>query len=580
MIICPNFSNPEVAREFEELKNATSEAAAYHIWSLNNGNAIDKAPNGAESKLFQTLLEHYNGDRVKAIQAKAKVYGSSFIKWFGDWTGNATYEVYQGRISEIDDRRYNYWSRYENDAKSYGPNVRKVRIDPSGFLFKREQRWRTNLNGERVFDWSWSEEYEKVMAEFKEKTGYDGFDILENSKEGLKKQNAFFEFLESKGYKGYAEFNELELTEEHDNPYTVTFEDNGIIDPDVSKAVDENGEPLAEFIDNESPVLQQNTYSKEINSTINEQPFQPVVTPPLKQQLEFKKADLKGEIRKLQDKINTLERNFIRKIPGKNMIISTPYGDLSSTYGFIDNNAPSIFGKVSARFKMNKNNVESSLLFPSKWMFTPDNNYTRLENSLRSNQPQISYNLLEYLKLQGFNRVYSDWQLEHKVLDTQIPDVDLGVMGLGMLLEMSGKYVSDELIEEFDRLYGKGAGQLLSVEKRPDPNDEKATQFRVSANIDELQAKIKQNNPEVRVSNDYIALIKSTQDTSHERSEEDKQMARSEIEKLVEQQREYAKQIAEIEEQIKEEQNKEFKEWQEYLKTLGEGLEESCALPF
>ena len=57
-------------------------------------------------------------------------------------------------------------------------------------------------------------------------------------------------------------------------------------------------------------------------------------------------------------------------------------------------------------------------------------------------------------------------------------------------------------------------------------------------------------------------------------------MARSEIEKLVEQQREYAKQIAEIEEQIREEQNKEFKEWQEYLKTLGEGLEESCALPF
>lgn len=85
MIICPNFSNPEVAREFEELKNATSEAAAYHIWSLNNGNAIDRAPNGAPSKLFQTLLEYYKGDRTKAIQAKAKVYSNSFINWFGDW---------------------------------------------------------------------------------------------------------------------------------------------------------------------------------------------------------------------------------------------------------------------------------------------------------------------------------------------------------------------------------------------------------------------------------------------------------------------------------------------------------------
>lgn len=85
-IICPNLKNKEVAREFEELKNATSEAAAYHIWSLNNGNGIDKAPNGEPSKLFSDLLEHYNGDRVAAIQAKARTYSESFKGWFGDWT--------------------------------------------------------------------------------------------------------------------------------------------------------------------------------------------------------------------------------------------------------------------------------------------------------------------------------------------------------------------------------------------------------------------------------------------------------------------------------------------------------------
>lgn len=85
-IICPNLKNKEVAREFEELKNATSEAAAYHIWSQNNGNSIDKAPNGEPSKLFSDLLEHYNGDRVAAIQAKARTYSESFRDWFGDWT--------------------------------------------------------------------------------------------------------------------------------------------------------------------------------------------------------------------------------------------------------------------------------------------------------------------------------------------------------------------------------------------------------------------------------------------------------------------------------------------------------------
>lgn len=92
-IICPNLKNKEVAREFEELKNATSEAAAYHIWSQNNGNGIDKAPNGEPSKLFSDLLEHYNGNRIAAIQAKARTYSKSFKEWFGDWTGNVSIDI-------------------------------------------------------------------------------------------------------------------------------------------------------------------------------------------------------------------------------------------------------------------------------------------------------------------------------------------------------------------------------------------------------------------------------------------------------------------------------------------------------
>jgi hypothetical protein len=82
MIICPNFSNPDVAREFEELKNATSEKAAYQIWSENNGNGIDKAPNGAESVLFKDLLEFTDGNILDAIRLKANIYKASFLKKF------------------------------------------------------------------------------------------------------------------------------------------------------------------------------------------------------------------------------------------------------------------------------------------------------------------------------------------------------------------------------------------------------------------------------------------------------------------------------------------------------------------
>lgn len=82
---CPNLNDPEVARAFNEIKEATSEKTAYNIWSLNNGYGIDKAPNGAESILFNSLLAECKGDRRAAIRAKAALYGNRFREWFGDW---------------------------------------------------------------------------------------------------------------------------------------------------------------------------------------------------------------------------------------------------------------------------------------------------------------------------------------------------------------------------------------------------------------------------------------------------------------------------------------------------------------
>lgn len=86
---CLNIKNPEVAallKEYTEILG--SENAAYYVLSENNGYGLDKAPNGEPSKLFSDLLEHYNGDRVAAIQAKARTYSKSFKEWFGDWTKN------------------------------------------------------------------------------------------------------------------------------------------------------------------------------------------------------------------------------------------------------------------------------------------------------------------------------------------------------------------------------------------------------------------------------------------------------------------------------------------------------------
>lgn len=80
-IKCPNKTLPE----WKELVEAVGENSAYYLWDQNNGYGLDRAPNGAPSKLFSDLLSHYNGDRNTAIAAKAKVYSEAFKNWFGDW---------------------------------------------------------------------------------------------------------------------------------------------------------------------------------------------------------------------------------------------------------------------------------------------------------------------------------------------------------------------------------------------------------------------------------------------------------------------------------------------------------------
>lgn len=82
---CPN----PASKEFQELKSIFGEAKAYLLWDRNHGNPLDMAPNGAQSQLFQTYLDLFNGDREKALVAKSKVYLDEFLNWFGDWVNDS-----------------------------------------------------------------------------------------------------------------------------------------------------------------------------------------------------------------------------------------------------------------------------------------------------------------------------------------------------------------------------------------------------------------------------------------------------------------------------------------------------------
>ncbi len=88
MAYCPNKNS----NEYKEMKSTLGEDLTHYIWNENNGNPIHKAPNGKESKLFNDLVEQL-GSKEEAIKAKARVYSKEFRNWFGDWLGNDKEEV-------------------------------------------------------------------------------------------------------------------------------------------------------------------------------------------------------------------------------------------------------------------------------------------------------------------------------------------------------------------------------------------------------------------------------------------------------------------------------------------------------
>ena len=99
LAICPNLKDKKVAAEFNELLSAldNNEDAAYQIWSMNNGNSIDLAPNGEPSILFADLLNKYDGDRVSAIKDKAISFADNFIKTSEDVNGEVLLkDLYSG----------------------------------------------------------------------------------------------------------------------------------------------------------------------------------------------------------------------------------------------------------------------------------------------------------------------------------------------------------------------------------------------------------------------------------------------------------------------------------------------------
>lgn len=140
MLICPNFSDKNVLREFNELKELVGEVGAYHIWSEQNGNPIDQTKDGKPSKLFSDLLTYYNGDRAAAIRAKAKTFTETFKEWFEgstavDQNGEPIVTEFDGDRLFIADPKYNA----TKELMQLAPEQLKS-VDNTGSFSKEDSR--------------------------------------------------------------------------------------------------------------------------------------------------------------------------------------------------------------------------------------------------------------------------------------------------------------------------------------------------------------------------------------------------------------------------------------------------------
>ena len=123
-MICPNFSNPQISKQFYDLAGVVGEDFAYFLWDKNDGlpltlkvnpnNPAEVIPN----PLYESLDEKFGGDFVKATLGTALTYGSTFKKAnpkFNSFTPQQQTDAISDYVNNLDisleDATQNYITR-------------------------------------------------------------------------------------------------------------------------------------------------------------------------------------------------------------------------------------------------------------------------------------------------------------------------------------------------------------------------------------------------------------------------------------------------------------------------------------
>ena len=256
---------------------------------------------------------------------------------------------------------------------------------------------------------------------------------------------------------------------------------------------------------------------------------------------------LTNRLREVVNKKQVVQKQFISPIEHDPFVINTPAGKLRGINGFIDN-GKSIFGLVSMRINISENVVTSPFIFPTEHLFDNKYNFARLDNSVKSNYFTIAYNILNYLELNGFKSVESEWY--------------------------RGKSEKNERVENLKKMFGNDIENLINIQE--DVREEYSPVFgkvtvpfyKFVINVSKFSNLIASNH-DVNVDNDVIQLVKSAISKQYDRSEEDISTGREAMEKLNASADAIRQQISELDDEIRKEQIV-------YLSNLGKKQEDKC----
>lgn len=253
------------------------------------------------------------------------------------------------------------------------------------------------------------------------------------------------------------------FTSEFTKDYGQWYQDGYEISDEYKDAFDENGEPLLHntyfgTADNKILLDEQ----KEFAST--------------EMDLESKLSELRSRYRYIIEQKNTLSKQLrenkifkgVIHTDDGNIIIQTEHGDDVNIL-WIDS-GDSIFSQVGFSAKFNSKNriLDGSIVLPIEDVLNITNNFTKLENPIKSNYARILKSVLQYFSEKGMNTLYTEWSIVDKKGGNQ--EMRINTLSKILNIDVTNRFMREvrkddnkHLVYERERIDVGGLIKLLPV---------------------------------------------------------------------------------------------------------------------